>query len=738
MVAALLLLITIVAVVAVQLITLFGGGQQVQRATDSGNLTAARTALVNITVPLPSTGDELQFNGVSDKVLGSSQGVINLRNINRVMGEAMLVNFNAYVINQAGLDQGATAHAAQTYTAANNIGVDLLNKLKTSPQMQAYFSSTSNKQPTTQYGANNLSPSGNPTFSYLNRQTASNVFIAPQQLADYNFATNTSALYNNRVAPAVTSVSSDPNHNYLKGYLDGLSPVASNPSFPDVYFMPLKPGDRPHLVPQSEFNQNATASSGPHPFHWAQPVPDSLSIAATDRASDGGYTGGFNAFAVVEPIDPIGFAVQLPHGFIRILNGAASPASGYAAGNNDAFVFVMNDNQAYVTGPGGAPLPYFIGVNDTPLPYGASSYSEYIGDIVHDISTGTPPDCSALSVGYTLAGDTLGLGGVSAANCSTITGLGSSVIDNHNLDIAGSTPNNDMASYNHTDSRSLWARPLIEAAYNIPPPQPTGSNNQSVNVADIFNLDMLSARAQGNDFTAGTYQSGIASIPNTRSSLSSPNFIVSNQNGVLLGTDQAAQGGIPTGPAGATMISFIKQRLYQIDPNWTHYTTVNQLLDSNYVPMGGRAYIYYSASGNSGHGGLVLKKESDALTDAPWLNNFYTQACDAKRPVNPTAVSQNPIVNDAQVDLAGDWGFPHPYDDEGHVCVMNWYSFTPSSGYNNVLGEIDLGAVTTNCCADGANHVTSSFSINYGATTDTLNLAPGCACASSCTYSGPC
>ena len=218
--------------------------------------------------------------------------MINLRNINRVMGEALLVNFNAYAISQAGLDAGATTHAQQVNTAANNLWIRLFHttQLRTSPQVQSYFSSTSNKQPTTQYGNTNLSPSANPTFSYVNRQTASNVFIAPQQIADYT--TNTSALYNSRLASGVTTVSSDSAHNYVKGYLDGLSPVAANPSFQDVHFMPLKPGDRPHLVSQAQFNQNAVANQGTNPFNWATPVPDSLSIAATDKANDGGYTGG--------------------------------------------------------------------------------------------------------------------------------------------------------------------------------------------------------------------------------------------------------------------------------------------------------------------------------------------------------------------------------------------------------------------------------------------------------------
>ena len=366
MVAALILVLIIVAVVAIQLITLFGGGQQVQRATDSGNLTAARQALINISVPLPNNGDQLQFNGVSDKVAGSTQGVVNLRNINRVMGQSLLVNLNAYAISQAGQDAGATTHASQINVAANNLGAALVDALTTSPSMQSSFSSTSNLQPTVQYGNTNLSPATRPTFSYLNRQTASNVYVAPTQMADYSFTTNSSATYTNKVAAWTTTVSSDPNNAYLKGYLDGMQPA---PNFTPVHMIPLKPGDRPHLVSQAEFQQFSSAANGTNAFTWAIPVPNTLSIKATDKAQDNGYTGGFNAYAIVEPIDPVGFAAVIPHGFIRILNGAASPASGVAAGSSDVFVYTMNNPQTYPTGQSGA-LPYFVGANDGPFPMG--------------------------------------------------------------------------------------------------------------------------------------------------------------------------------------------------------------------------------------------------------------------------------------------------------------------------------------------------------------------------------
>ncbi|MBU6454340.1 MAG: hypothetical protein KGS72_21360 [Cyanobacteria bacterium REEB67] len=739
MVAGLILVIVIIGVVVVQLVTLFGGGQQAQRATDSGNLSMVRSALVNVSVPLPGSGDQLQFNGVSDKILGSAQGVINLRNINRVMGEALLVNMNAYAINQAGIDAGANTHAGQINTAANNLSTALAGALSTSPQMQAYFSTTSNLQPTTQFGANNLTPAGRPTFSYLNRQTASNVYIAPQQLPDYSFVTNQSAIYNSKVANWLTSVAADPSHKYLKGYTDGFTP-ASN--YGDVHLVPLEPGLKPHLVSQAEFNQFSSPGRGSNSFNWPTPVPNTLSIAATGNSTEG-YTGGFNAFAIVEPIEKVGFSATIPHGFIRILNGAASPTTGVAAGNSDAFVYVMNNPQVYFTSTTGSALPYFVGVND-PLPYGATSPSDYVAHIVDDVSKGNTPDCSAISVGYTLSGDSIGAGGVSAANCRNIAGIGAgSPINNITLDQAGSGCNSDMSQYNHSDPRSLWARPLIEAAYNIAPAQPTGSNGQSVNVADILNLQMLSARASGDDFHAGTYQSGIATIPTSpRGSLSSPQFRVADSRGVLLGSNN------PEGlKPGGTMYNFVKQRMFQIDPNWPNYPPArtmdqvfNDILNSDYVPMGGRGYIYYSASANGGKGGITLKNETSALSDAPWLSNFMSQPVDARSPSNPTEVRQSMVPNDNQVDVSGDWGFPHPYDVEGQVCLMNWYSFTPSSGFNNLLGQIDLGAVTTNCCADGSNNVTSSFTVNYGATSDTINLSTGCSCTgdSSCTYSGPC
>lgn len=734
---ALILALAVIILAAVSLITLLGGGQQMQRAADAGNLSLARSVLVKVTVPVAASGDQLQFNGVSDHTNGSN-GVINLRNINRVMGQAFLVTLNAHKINQDGLDAGASAHAAQIHQESQKLGDLLAQELAKPSSVHDFFSALAKLNPTKQFGEDDLAPVGSPQFSYLDRTGASNVFMTQQQVPDYDFVKGTSILYTDKVSAWVTNVSSDSGKPYLKGYLESMSPAAN---FANTYFVPLKPGTKPHLVGQAPFELNRVANAGANSFNWQKPVPNSLSIAAKAKSKQG-YPGDFTAYALVEPIDEKGFPIAIPRGFIRFQNGAASPATGVAGGNQDVFVYTMNNPQFYMKNRSGAPLPYFVGINDKPLPYGANSPQDYLNGIINDINNGKQPDCSALSVGYTLSGDKIGLGGVSAANCADIGGM-SGPIDNITLDKPGSAPNNDMKAYDNSDSRMLWARPVLERAYNIPPPTPIGSNGQNVNVADSINLQLLSDRARGDDFTPQTYQSGIAHVPNGgRGALNSPNYRVTTDQGVWL--HSGSQEGFKK---GGPMWNFLTQRCHQIDPLWTSYASdLDYVLKQDFVPMGGRGYIYWSKSGNNGQGGLVLKNEQAAVSDAPWLKDFMGQAPDAKSPTNPTEIRSFVLENsganigNGQIDVAGDWGYPNPYDIYGTICISNWFSFTPSSGWNNLLGQINMGATNTNCCPDATTSNTSAFTIFYGVGGDKISIPEPCDCqkAGGCTFSGPC
>ena len=744
LVVAFILALAVIIVAAIALINLLGGGQQMQRATDAGNLSLARSVLVKVAVPIPNSGDAVQFNGVTDHTSGTN-GVVNLRNINRVMAQSMIVNFNAHQISKDGLDQGATSHAASITLTAQSLGKQLSDQLAKPSSVEDFFSSIAKLNPTKQFGPQDISPLGAPTFSYLDRTGASNVYIAASAMPDYDFATKTSKTYNDKVSGWVTAVSSDVdpsgNHNYLKGYLEGMTP---DTSFANTYFVPLKPGAKPHLVSQVDFDLNKKASSGANAFSWTQPVPNSLSLKAQAQSAQG-YNGGFNACAIVEPIDPKGFAAALPHGFVRIQNGASSPATGVANGNKqDVFVYVMNNPQVYPVDVNGKALPYFVGVNDSPLPGGCSNGSDYVAKIAQDIKDGKTPDCSGLNVGVALSGDTLGFGGVSQANCNSIGGIGGANVDNIALDNASSKVNTDMALYHKPDSRNLWARPVIEAAYDIQPPTPISSGTASVNVADIVNLKLLSDRAEGNDFHPGTYQSGIAHVPASRGPLSSPNYRITTDQGVHL--DSKSPEGITL---NGTMWKYLTQRMYQIDPEWLSYANkgiyasenrpLDYILSQNIVPMGGRGYIYFSQSANAGKGGLVLKEESAALSDAPWLSSFIGQLPDAKSPTTPTETRQFELMPFSQINVAGDWNYPQPYDYPGKICLMNWFSFTPASGWNNLLGQLNMGAISTTCCPEGSTG-SGAFGITYSGSGDTITIPNGCACpaTTSCDSTGPC
>jgi hypothetical protein len=337
-----------------------------------------------------------------------------------------------------------------------------------------------------------------------------------------------------------------------------------------------------------------------------------------------------------------------------------------------------------------------------------------------------------------------------------------------------------MQSYDSSplqpDPLGYSARPVIEAAYNIPPAQATGSNGASVSVGDLVNLALLSARAKGANFTlkGGLYNSGIAYIPPNRGSLSSPNFKIAAQPEGANMTSYVPQPGAPfDGPEYqgvqrfGTTWNFLAQRFFEIDPTWPTYCTwgntahpssqpgnVDTILSQLSIPMAGSGVIYFSASGNGGKGGLVFKEQSAAIADAPWLANFISQTPDGKAPVNPSEVSEFPLVAEGgkggngptgMIDVDGDWGFPHPYDIPPSISIMNWYQITQCSGYNNLLGVINLGATNTN--GNSGNNTCpatpASYTINAGAGTsgsDTVSLpsSGGTNCSGTTTGGGPC
>lgn len=739
MVLGLGVVLVVVGVASLFLMNMFGGGEQMQRATDSGNLGLARAELDQFRIPIPSTGDQLQFNGASDHTDGGN-GVVDLLNINSVMGQALLVNLNACAIAKQGTDQGATAHAHQAVQAANQLAHSLSVEMADSSKAFNKFRELSDQNATHQLGTGSTQSAKIVTFSYVDRGQASNVFVLPQQMPDYDFTSQSSELFNSRIGKVTTAVSgaSDRGKNhYLLGYANGVSPDAT---FDNVFFVPLMPGAKPHLISKRLFDEDADPGNGPAPFAWQAPVGNA--VCQTSK-KDSQVASQFAAHAQIEPITPTGTPIRIRHGFIRVVNGAPMMANGFADGNNkDVFVFTENHPQIFPLERGGMALPYFVGDKGASYPYNANNAKEYIDKLMD--SKGANKDCSAFNVGYALAGDKLGLGGVSKGNCAKIDGMDKTPIDNKTLANPSSGPNEKFRSFSTPDNHGQNARGLIEAAYKLNAAQGSGSNSGSYSVADIVNLALLSTRAQGLNFAlnAGQFTSGIATVPATRGPLTSPMFKVTNQpeGANLASSNQGIK-------KNGKVWTFLEQRFFQIDPTWKSYSPngVDSILSSTNLQLGAKGYIYFSSKANGGKGGIVFKDEASALQDAPWLQSFVYENPDSKPPLSPTEVESvilasdevNKTVAKPLINVAGDWGYPHPYSTAPNVEILNWFSVTPSSGYNNLLGDIKMGSL--NVPAGKCPAVPTDYVIKAGAGaggSDTLTLPSG-NCDSAVNFTGP-
>jgi hypothetical protein len=168
-------------------------------------------------------------------------------------------------------------------------------------------------------------------------------------------------------------------------------------------------------------------------------------------------------------------------------------------------------------------------------------------------------------------------------------------------------------------------------------------------------------------------------------------------------------------------------------------------LESTTLQLGAKGYIYYSSNANGGKGGIVFKDEASALADAPWLRSFTYENPDSKPPLSPTEVDSVILTADeatktqakALINVPGDWGYPHPYAQAPNVEVLNWFSVTPSSGYNNLLGEVKMGSL--NVPSGKCPTVATDYVIKAGAGaggSDTLTLPSG-NCDSAVNFTGP-
>lgn len=726
-VAASVVVLVIIVVGAVFLLKIFGGGSEVQRAVDAGNLALARSVLKEVSVPLSSkAGDnQLQFIGVSD-----NGNAINLRNVNRLMAQIFLLKINAQQFVNDGVDNGAVDHSKAAQKIADEISAALAAKIKEGSASEIkMFENVSSLETTALFGPNGVKPaSGSVAVAFMDKGEAANVFLDPKQCPDYDGSQSKIA---NGLGQFMKTVNGK---SFMAGYT--AATLSADPStIPPTFFVPLRPGSIPHLVSPAEFLANKKADP------WSAAVPNAVSMSATSQSKSGSAVT-FSAYALMEPVDPNGYGASIPHGYIRIVNGVASPASGQVGTGDDIFAYVMYNPQCYALDKDGKALPWF-------LPANADFDGSTVWDFIQKQANSNKPDYSPLA---DLIHDGTTGSTITKEAASKIAGF-SAQFDNKSMTNAnpaepsGQSPVNAAMAQYGTYNHGWNSVPVLEKAYNYPPPKSIGSSGGNVNAADIANLELLSQRAGADDAIVHTAQSGVADIPASRGGLGSGEFKISTSDGVHLNKI------IDCSPANELARTLVN-RMYQIYPAWDDghpeqaYAKLATILSMDYVPMGGEAYIFAKSDSSGMH--IVLESETNPnlSADGPWLRDpsVITESPDSKLPKNPMYVksiqmnSGEPTGSGFPGDLidhGGDWGYPHPYDVTCPTYLINWFAFCPSSGWNNLLGQLTLGAITTNRnCGDNLDP--AKFVINYGSNGHANVTIPENCKLEDCTWSGPC
>lgn len=294
----------------VGLMAIFGGSNELQNAVDSGNLNVATMSVVGPEVQLNPQQVE-QFAGVA--VERNGKFYINLGNINRVWGQTMAVVLNAQMMDkengQRVFSPEAQMHVRHIYSLATEISRDLTSKLNLpSTELSTAYKTLS--------GSNSLRMVGqsDPTLLGENWNTS---FYEQMQKKDSNVYINTAQQFAAGAIQLPTQLF-NPNRGYMLGY----EPFFLNDPMQGRYdfcFIPLSHEQRPFLVPIQKFDLSKPTDflAG---FNLQGVIPpNSFSYLSKTEAPKTDNKLQKIAAGVAKDVTA-GYPIQFPRGFIRIDN----------------------------------------------------------------------------------------------------------------------------------------------------------------------------------------------------------------------------------------------------------------------------------------------------------------------------------------------------------------------------------------------------------------------------------
>lgn len=650
------LVLVIIGMGLLFLIMQLGGGQELQHATDAGNLNVAKQVLRRPGTQL-ANGDELNHFGDSDD---PDTGEVNLLTINKLVAHTFLVANNAQALNTA----DASAHAAQMMDLMEGISTRLNDELVNSGNFDQHFGNVAQNHAMRMFHA-----SSNPVFhvgtehgvSLMARGAATNVYLNANQILSTGSLTDANT----------TTVPGQPSERrYLRGYLQ----LASNGP-ESLWGVPLRPGQPPHLVSQRNFNTDQVR--GPIP-NFVPPNAFKSAGKATDKSASSQDTRALAMSLVGSPIEAQQFPGDIRRGVIVVDNTGSLSGVQYPGGFDIWQDKLMSPNYIEVLGPnsttgliadqsGGSPtlsdVKSFVDGNYNALTSGDANAQSQLANLLSNAGIDSfgsfPANPSSLASDTSFINFVRNNGVTKCTNGSTTHAQGGPP--------ATTMTSNGGQPCNLDKFVSTYGEPGN--------PGSTGNPVNNLMAVEKFHIDICAERASGAECATI-----VASANNTGLKKYDRNDCGLTQ--IREGTLRELLRQTTASPSGVNgIVPQVMTYMRQMKPRATAME-MNTVLDTT-VPFNRVSYIYLNPGSNS----LVLSTNLP-----PWplpdLNMPALNLPDG----NPQTYTTGLFPLDNLTNCDGECGYPHPWDCplDSQATGQDTCIWTPSSGFRNILGVIKL------------------------------------------------
>lgn len=317
LVAFITLIVILIGVAFFAVTKAIGGFRELSHATDAGVLSVAKRALVD---PYIDLSDAAIFPNVDVRnnfvMLGETPGNrVSLKNYNKLVAQSILVALNARDENTPVSAQ----NARNLWRALNDVGKALTRDLTDESVMAVPFDDIASQNNSKMLGASAI---GSAEFSaaYMKRGAATNVYVSPQIAAI--FANSPLRLSTNKNPQGMP---------YLPGYAPISINLRASGQTLSFFGVPVGPNERPHLVSANDFmpmrtDDFAVGTGGPAYPAGTLP-PNSFKFLGQTEESRSRKTAASLACAIVGSLNAE-YPMQIENGYLVIKNGPSAPGMG--------------------------------------------------------------------------------------------------------------------------------------------------------------------------------------------------------------------------------------------------------------------------------------------------------------------------------------------------------------------------------------------------------------------------